>query len=83
VFMLTCDSGVGTETGQLVVAPARSPTDTGALARSAAGTSLDPLAHFCAAADGGGKITMASAAEGAVAAVARQLQYVSFLPWLM
>jgi hypothetical protein len=81
--MLTCDSGVGTETGQLVVAPARSPTDTGALARSAAGTSLDPLAHFCVAADGGGKITMASAAEGAVAAVARQLQYVSFLPWLM
>jgi hypothetical protein len=71
VFMLTCDSGVGTKNGQLVVAPARPSADMGASARGAAGTSLDPWAHFWAAADGGGEIAVA-------AAVTRQLRYVSF-----
>jgi hypothetical protein len=77
--MLTCDFGVGTETGQVVVAPARPLANTGALAKGAVLTSLDPWAHFCAAADGGGEVTGASATEGVAAAVVRQLHYVSFL----
>ena len=83
MFVLTCDSGVGTETGQLVVAPARPPADTGASARDAAGTSPDPWTQFCAAANGGGEIVVASVAESVMLVVARQLRYVSFFTFLM
>jgi hypothetical protein len=41
MFVLTYVLGVGTETGQLVVAPVRPPADKGALAKSGAVTSPD------------------------------------------
>jgi hypothetical protein len=75
--MLTCDYGVGTETGQLVVAPAR-PPDTRASAKGVAGTSLDPWVQFCTTADGGNKVVVVSMAEGVSAAVVQQLRYVIF-----
>jgi hypothetical protein len=78
MFMLTYDFGVGTETGKLVVATARPPADMGASARGAAGTSLDLWVQFCAVADGGGEIVVASVADGVAAAIAGQLRYVSF-----
>jgi hypothetical protein len=53
------------------------PAGTGGLAKGMAGTSLDLWVEFCAAADGGGEVAMASAAEGVAAYVARQLRYVS------
>ena len=77
MFMLTCGSVAGTETGQLVVALARPPADTGASAKGMVVTSSDPWAHFCAVADVGGEVIGASATEGMAAAVTRQLHYVS------
>jgi hypothetical protein len=71
MFVPTCVSGAGTKTGQLVVAPARSSADKGALAKSGAMTSPDPWAHFCAVADKGGEIVDASAGEGMAAAIGR------------
>lgn len=81
--MLTCDSGVGTKTGLLVVAPARPPADTGDSARDAAGTSPDPWTQFSAAGNDGGEIVVASVAESVMVVVARQLRYVSFFTFLM
>jgi hypothetical protein len=81
--MLTCVSSVGTETGRLVVAPARPFADTGASAKGVVVASLDPWVHFCAAPDGGGEIVGAFAAEGVAAAVARQLCYVSFFVFFL
>ena len=77
MFMLTCGSVAGTETGQLVVALARPPADTWASMKGVVVTSSDPWVHFCVVADVGGEVTGASAAEGMAAAVARQLRYVS------
>jgi hypothetical protein len=60
-----------------VVAPAKLPASTGGLAKGVAGTSLDPWVEFCAAADGGGEVAVAAAAEGVATSVTRQLRYVS------
>jgi hypothetical protein len=88
--LLTHVFGVGTETGQLVVAPAKLPADTGGrgFVKAVARTSLDPWVQFCAAADGRGEVALAIAGEGVAVAVARQMRYVSafffiFLPWLI
>jgi hypothetical protein len=79
MFVLTCVSGAGTKTGQLVVAPVRPPANTRASEKGVSVTSLDPWVQFCAIADGGGEIVGASMAEGVPAVVARQLCYVSFV----
>jgi hypothetical protein len=73
LFLLTHVFGVGTETGQLVVAPAKLPADMGGrgFVKAVARTSLDPWVQFCAAADGRGEVTLATAGERVAVAVAR------------
>jgi hypothetical protein len=62
----------------MVVTSAK-PVEERAQAKAAMAPSLDPWAQFYAAADGGGEVASAFAAEGVEATVARKLRYVSFL----
>ena len=57
MFVLTCVSGAGTKTGQLVVAPVRPPANTRASEKGVSVTSSDPWVQFCAIADGGRELS--------------------------
>jgi hypothetical protein len=69
-LVLICVRAIGTEVGQLVVAPTK-PVEERAPGKTVAVTSLYPWAQFCVAADGGKEVVDASAADGVVATVAR------------
>jgi hypothetical protein len=77
VLVLIYVLAIGTEAGQLVVAPVK-PAEGRAPVKTSAVTSLGPWAQFCAEADGGGEVAGASAVEGMAAAIVRWLRYVSF-----
>jgi hypothetical protein len=71
VFVLTYGFGLGAETGQLVVAPARPPANMRTSTRGGGGAMnmLDQWAQFFANADGSVEIVGVSAAEGVAAAI--------------
>jgi hypothetical protein len=77
VLVLMCFLATGSGSGQMVVVSAK-PVGERALVKDAVATSLDPWAHLCAVADGGGEVASASTAEGVAATLARQLCYVGF-----
>jgi hypothetical protein len=53
------------------------PAGPESLEKGDARTSLDPWLKFCATADGGSEVALATAADGVAACVAQQLRYVS------